>query len=175
MSCKRIGTVPFLSCPAISSLGDHMCHVRDYFAETREATAQIRRQAATWPRRGWLGRKTRVTARRAGVMGAGIVINASIVGSNPTGLGIYSINLIRALARIRDDVTVYSSAPEMFRNLRVRIKRVPAAVRPELGMRGHLAGFCGSRACFASRSGGPGSGCSSIPSPRGSLGWASRK
>jgi glycosyltransferase involved in cell wall biosynthesis len=68
----------------------------------------------------------------------GIAINASIVGGNPTGLGIYSINVIRALDRIRDDLTVYSSSPESFRGLRARIQRVPVAVRPDFGMRGHL-------------------------------------
>jgi glycosyltransferase involved in cell wall biosynthesis len=65
-------------------------------------------------------------------------INASIVGGNPTGLGIYSINLIRALDRIRDDVIVYSSSPEAFQGLRARIRSIPAAVRPDFGMRGHL-------------------------------------
>ena len=34
---------------------------------------------------------------------ATLAINASIVGGNPTGLGIYSIKLIRALDEIRND------------------------------------------------------------------------
>jgi len=65
-------------------------------------------------------------------------INASIVGGNPTGLGIYSIKLIRALDQIRDDFIVYSSSPEAFTPLRARIERTPIAVRPEFGVRGHL-------------------------------------
>jgi glycosyltransferase involved in cell wall biosynthesis len=69
---------------------------------------------------------------------AGIAINASIVGGNPTGLGIYSIKLIHALDQIRDDFVVYSSAPGAFRGLRARIRRVPMATRPDFGMRGHL-------------------------------------
>jgi glycosyltransferase involved in cell wall biosynthesis len=72
------------------------------------------------------------------VVRARIAINASIVGGNPTGLGIYSINLIRSLDRIRDDFIVYSSSPEAFRGLRAQIRRVPTAVRPDFGMRGHL-------------------------------------
>ena len=72
-------------------------------------------------------------------MEARIAINASIVGGNPTGLGLYSINLVRALDRIRDDLVVYSSSPEAFPGLRAPIRRAPAAVRPDFGMRGHLA------------------------------------
>jgi glycosyltransferase involved in cell wall biosynthesis len=72
------------------------------------------------------------------VAGRGFSDNASIVGGNPTGLGIYCINLIRALDRLRDDFIVYSSFPEAFRRLRARIQRLPAVVRPEFGMRGHL-------------------------------------
>jgi glycosyltransferase involved in cell wall biosynthesis len=72
------------------------------------------------------------------MMEARIAVNASIVGTNPTGLGLYSINLIRALDRIRDDFVVYSSSPEVFRGLRARIERVLPAVRPDFGMRGHL-------------------------------------
>jgi glycosyltransferase involved in cell wall biosynthesis len=69
---------------------------------------------------------------------ARIAVNASIVGRNPTGLGIYSINLIRALDRIREDLIVYSSSPEPFLGLRAQIRRVHAATRPDFGMRGHL-------------------------------------
>ncbi len=69
---------------------------------------------------------------------ARVGINASIVGGNPTGLGIYSIHLIRALDQIRDDFVVYSSRPEAFAPLRAPIKRVPIAARPDFGLRGHL-------------------------------------
>jgi len=65
-------------------------------------------------------------------------INASIVGGNPTGLGIYSIKLIRALDQIRDDFIVYSSLPEALAPLRARIERTRMAVRPDFGLRGHL-------------------------------------
>ncbi len=69
---------------------------------------------------------------------ARVGINASIVGDNPTGLGIYSIKLIRALDQIRDDFIVYSSSPEAFSPLRARLERVPVAARPDFGLRGHL-------------------------------------
>jgi glycosyltransferase involved in cell wall biosynthesis len=69
----------------------------------------------------------------------GIAINASIIGEQPTGLGVYSINLIRALDRLRDDLVVYTSRPEALGPLRARIERVPAFTRPERGAWGHLA------------------------------------
>jgi len=66
-------------------------------------------------------------------------INASIIGENPTGLGIYSIKLIRELDRIRDDLVVYTSCPEALGPLRARIAPVPSGTRPEHSVRGHFA------------------------------------
>jgi glycosyltransferase involved in cell wall biosynthesis len=66
-------------------------------------------------------------------------INASIVGERPTGLGLYSIMLVRELDSIRDDLVVYTAEPERFGRLRARTARAPRAVRPENRIRGHLA------------------------------------
>jgi glycosyltransferase involved in cell wall biosynthesis len=68
-----------------------------------------------------------------------IGINASVVGENPTGLGIYSIKVIQELDQLRRDFCVHTSAPEFFPGLRASIRAAPAAVRPGLGARGHLA------------------------------------
>ena len=67
-----------------------------------------------------------------------IGVNASIVGENPTGLGLYSVKLIRELDKIRDDLLVYTSFPEALGPLRARIARVPAATRPEHSVLGHF-------------------------------------
>ena len=64
-------------------------------------------------------------------------VNASIVGENPTGLGLYTINLVRELDQLRDDLVVYTSAPAAFDGLRAPIVAIPSAVRPDRGMRGH--------------------------------------
>lgn len=69
---------------------------------------------------------------------ARLAINASIVGGNPTGLGIYSIKLIRALDEIRNDFFVYASSGGAFGSLRARTGRVPRATRPDYGGRGHV-------------------------------------
>ena len=65
-------------------------------------------------------------------------INASIVGGNPTGLGIYSIKLIRARDEIRYDFFVYASSGGAFGSLRARTGSVPRVTRPDYGGRGHV-------------------------------------
>ena len=67
-----------------------------------------------------------------------IGINASIVGENPTGLGIYAIKLVQELDGLRRDFSVYTSAPEAFPALRASTLAAPAAGRPGWGARGHL-------------------------------------
>ncbi len=66
-------------------------------------------------------------------------INASVIGENPTGLGLYSIKLIRELDQLRDDLLVYTSSPPALGPLRARIAPVFAAVRPGRGLGGHFA------------------------------------
>ena len=77
---------------------------------------------------------------------ARLAINASIVGGNPTGLGIYSIKLIRALDEIRNDFFVYASSGGAFGSLRARVGRVPRATRPDYRARGTSPASCGFRA-----------------------------
>src|SRR4029453_93671 len=68
-----------------------------------------------------------------------IAVNAAIVGDRPTGLGLYALNLIRELDALGERLVVYTSRPEVVRAPPARVERVPAAVRPERGVRGHLA------------------------------------
>ena len=70
---------------------------------------------------------------------AGLAVNASIIGRNPTGLGLYTIKLIRQLDSIRPDLVVYTSAPRALDGIRAPVIPITAAVRPDWGMRGHLA------------------------------------
>ncbi len=71
-------------------------------------------------------------------MSVRIGINASVVGENPTGLGLYSVKLIRELDQLRDDLLVYTSFPEVVGPIRARIARVPASTRPEHSFLGHF-------------------------------------
>ena len=70
--------------------------------------------------------------------GARVAVNASIVGENPTGLGVYSVKLVEALDERLDDLVVYTSSRDAFAPLRARIGRAPVLARPDHGMRGHL-------------------------------------
>ena len=68
----------------------------------------------------------------------GVGINASIIGDSPTGLGLYAINLIRALDSMRGDLRVYTSCPEALGPLRARVLPATRLVRPERGLSGHF-------------------------------------
>ena len=68
-----------------------------------------------------------------------IAVNAAIVGDHPTGLGRYALSLIRELDALGEPLVVYTSRPEALRAPGARVERVPMAVRPERGARGHLA------------------------------------
>jgi hypothetical protein len=69
----------------------------------------------------------------------GVGINASIIGDNPTGLGLYAINLIRSLDAIRDDLRVFTSCLDALGGLRARLLSATRLTRPERGMLGHLS------------------------------------
>jgi len=69
----------------------------------------------------------------------GVAVNACIIGEHPTGLGLYTIKLIRALDGLRDDLVVYTSAPVTLEGLRAPVIPITPAVRPDLGLRGHVA------------------------------------
>ena len=66
-----------------------------------------------------------------------VAVNASILGDRPTGLGIYTLNLVRGLDELRDDLVVYTSAPKALPPGRWRFRPAPASVRPERHMVGH--------------------------------------
>ncbi len=71
--------------------------------------------------------------------GGGVGINASIIGESPTGLGLYAINLVRALDRIRDDLRVYTSRADALGQIRARVLPATVFTRPERGLRGHFS------------------------------------
>ena len=72
-------------------------------------------------------------------VGASVAVNASIIGQRPTGLGLYTLKLVRALDDLREDLVVYTSAPAALEGLRAQVVPVTRAVRPDWGLRGHVA------------------------------------
>ena len=71
--------------------------------------------------------------------GAGIGVNAAIVGERPTGLGIYGLQLIDALDDLGERLTVFTSSPDAVTAPHARVVRVSPWIRPERGAAGHLA------------------------------------
>jgi glycosyltransferase involved in cell wall biosynthesis len=71
--------------------------------------------------------------------GAAVAINASVVGRNPTGLGLYAINLVQRLDRMRQDFELFTSSPGAFAPIRAPVRRLWPLVRPEHGLGGHAA------------------------------------
>jgi glycosyltransferase involved in cell wall biosynthesis len=68
-----------------------------------------------------------------------IAVNAAIVGLRPTGLGITTLQLIKALDAIGERLIVFTSHPAAVEAPGARVVRVSSLVRPEHGTRGHLA------------------------------------
>ncbi len=68
-----------------------------------------------------------------------IGISAPIVEPNPTGVGVYSINLVNELAKLCDDLLVYTSDPSAFQLDPVKVRSVSPLTRPERGLTGFLS------------------------------------
>jgi len=68
-----------------------------------------------------------------------IAINAAIIGERPTGLGLYALNVIRALDALGEQLLVYTSRPDLIAGRHTRVEPISSAVRPERGARGHVA------------------------------------
>jgi glycosyltransferase involved in cell wall biosynthesis len=68
-----------------------------------------------------------------------LAVNAAIVGERPTGLGIYGLHLMEALADLGERLTVFTSCPDVVTAPRAQLVRVSPRMRPERGTLGHLA------------------------------------
>lgn len=67
-----------------------------------------------------------------------IAFNASIVDPVLSGLGVYSVSLLREMAKLHDDLVVYTSCPEACRPNSWSVRRISPRVQPSRGRRGHL-------------------------------------
>lgn len=68
-----------------------------------------------------------------------LAVNASIVDPFVSGLGVYTIQLVKELEKIRQDLMVYTSFPEAFRFTSAKGKQVCMPMGPSFGKKGHLA------------------------------------
>lgn len=77
-----------------------------------------------------------------------IAINATILDNKPTGLGIYTINIIKEISKLinnQDSIIVYTSCPKIFKGYPVTIKKVSPLVQPQNGKIGGVMRFLWSQ------------------------------
>jgi glycosyltransferase involved in cell wall biosynthesis len=67
-----------------------------------------------------------------------IAVNASIVDHLLSGLGVYAVNLIKELAKLHDDLVVYTSYPEVCSVDLTKVRRISRRVQPSFGPKGHF-------------------------------------
>jgi glycosyltransferase involved in cell wall biosynthesis len=67
-----------------------------------------------------------------------IVVNASIIDRVLSGLGVYSVNLIRELNKLHDDLVVYTSCPESCEVDVTKVRRISRCLQPSSGQKGHF-------------------------------------
>jgi len=53
-----------------------------------------------------------------------IAVNASIVDPFLSGLGVYAVNLLKELAKLHDDLVVYTSCPEVCSVDLTKVRRI---------------------------------------------------
>lgn len=67
-----------------------------------------------------------------------IAVNATILGARPTGLGVYALNVIRALDAAGERLVVHTASPDPVALRHGALDRAPDLVRPERGRSGHV-------------------------------------
>ncbi|WP_139691861.1 glycosyltransferase family 4 protein [Sporolactobacillus terrae] len=80
-----------------------------------------------------------------------IGINATILDDKPTGLGIFTLNIINKLADgldEKDEVVIYTSVPSYFKNLNVTVRKVTDFVQPKNGKKAGLIRFLWTQFIF---------------------------
>lgn len=68
-----------------------------------------------------------------------LAVNASIVDPYASGLGVYTIQLVKELEKIRHDLLVYTSFPEAFRFTSAKSINIGFPLGPVYGKKAHLA------------------------------------
>jgi glycosyltransferase involved in cell wall biosynthesis len=68
-----------------------------------------------------------------------VAVNASIIGPRSSGLGEHARGLVRALDALHAPLVIHTALPAAVSPLRATVRRAPAFVVPERGLRGHLA------------------------------------
>ena len=67
-----------------------------------------------------------------------IAVSAPIVEPKPSGVGVYSINLVNEMAKLCPDLRLYTSYPEAFDIDPAAVRGISPCTRPERGRRGFI-------------------------------------
>lgn len=78
-------------------------------------------------------------------------INAAILDDRPSGLGVYTVEVIRELVRHAPDLLAYTSVSAIPGVPNGALRRIPRRTRPERGWRGHLARLVWTQAVLPRR------------------------
>ena len=66
-----------------------------------------------------------------------IAVNATILDSRPTGLGVYTLNLIRELSQLigpDDQLIVFTSYPQGLKGCKIKLRGVSSCLQPQYGV-----------------------------------------
>lgn len=80
-----------------------------------------------------------------------IGVNASVVDPFLSGLGTYTVHLLMELAKLHEDLVVYTSCPETFDISPSKLRRISRQVQPFRGRRGHFYRVAWIQTCLALR------------------------
>ncbi|PPJ44631.1 glycosyltransferase family 1 protein, partial [Rhizobium sp. KAs_5_22] len=74
-----------------------------------------------------------------------IAINASILDDRPSGLGVYTLNVINYLCQIiekSDQLIIYTSVPQYFtEQSNIKVKKIPDMTQPKYGKQAAIYRF----------------------------------
>jgi glycosyltransferase involved in cell wall biosynthesis len=80
-----------------------------------------------------------------------IAVNASIVDPFLSGLGVYAVSLLQELAKLHDDLLVYTSCPKECNVDSAKMRKIGFGVQPSLGRMGHFQRYFWTQTALALR------------------------
>ena len=78
-------------------------------------------------------------------------VNAAILGDRPSGLGVYTVEVLRDLVRQLPDLVAYTSLPAIPGVPDGALRGISRHTRPERGLRGHFARFVWTQTMLPAR------------------------
>lgn len=80
-----------------------------------------------------------------------LAVNASIVDPFVSGLGVYTLQVVKELCKLRDDLNIYTSYPNAFRSTNVKIENIFVNLGPSYGKKAHAIRLVWTQTVFPIR------------------------